>query len=188
MTVLPILEAREGCILCQKRFLRQGSAAQAHRRLQSFAAEWLHLSARWCSRTFLASRAGVDWSALSRVHQEGWLAAKLARPQPTWLPCLGCNAWEVQGVHAQADQQGWTEDSAGGDLGRPAARCAQPGCAGVPEEATGVHSCRRWPLWVCPQVDDNTNNRPFSGPPIDSKRNDVAACLLSLVNSIFGKF
>ena len=52
------------------RFLRQGSAAQAHRRLQLFAAKWLRLSARRCFHTFLVSCAGVDWSALSKVHQE----------------------------------------------------------------------------------------------------------------------
>lgn len=114
-------------LVAEKVKVNQGSAAEAHRGLQLFVAEWLRLSARQCSRTFRES--------LFRVYQEWRVAAKLIRPQPIRLPPLGRNAWEVQRLLAQADQQGWTEGSARGDLGRIAVRLAWPSCTGIPEEA-----------------------------------------------------
>ena len=118
-----------------------------------------------------------EWSA-SYAHQGLWKPAAKQLCIPTrWHTSLFVSP-----------ERGWTQDCAGGgNLGRLATKGYQPGCASIPEEATGVHLSRWRSLWTPTQIESAAStNGPFQGQK--SIQKEMSACWISFVNLVFWIF
>jgi len=82
--------------------LRRKSAADTRWRLQTVASIWIRVSARRSSSPHGPSDAGMVEGELHRLHRKGPIATKLTRPQPTRLPCVGCDASSISQTSVKA--------------------------------------------------------------------------------------
>jgi len=73
---------------CQCSILRRKATTNARWRLQTVASIWIHIQLTQPVRR----STGWEPTVLYRLHRKGRMATKFTRPQPTWLPCVGCNA------------------------------------------------------------------------------------------------
>jgi len=54
---------------------------------------------------------------MHRLHRKGPVATKLTRPQPTWLPCVGCDASSMSQTSVKAKDHPRTEKYSGSRSG-----------------------------------------------------------------------